>query len=481
MNKEIAHENKYFNELDLKFVNKVIKTSLDIMKTKISVNHLIDPLAKLIFSLAIKSVNERGMFCPEIDLQILVDDKDRLDRFRAFNYPYEVTTVSSLIQYLFKFTAETSLQSIESTIVERFTRQSMDKLVQKMYMELSDSTKSTKEMLRRFSFSLDSLSMQDTTDKKIMSSDDLIKSETDYMNSPLEDVFPTTGIPPIDAVNDGLNAPSLTIISGEEKSGKSSLLYNIAVSSLKQGRAVLFGTIEIPTDEAMRKLVCCYFGLNYNKINKKQYTEEEKKEYLELLQRFKEETKDKIFMFEKDDGMCTKDLEIQVSILEKAGIIIQDIIVDYTLIMRSNNPKFIGNEGLAYIPSELRSLSKKTNTRIFSAAQLHKRDKLIEDITTEDIYFMKNLAHEITYLLFLKTRKRQDGFGNEITESFLKFSPSRQLWDSRIYAFYDIDFDRLQLGNFEIVESTEINKENKRSGYEYSVHQVESENGDVWY
>ena len=56
------NDNKYYNELDLKFTAKVIKSSLSVMQTKISVNHLIDPLAKLVFSLAVKNVNEKGIF-----------------------------------------------------------------------------------------------------------------------------------------------------------------------------------------------------------------------------------------------------------------------------------------------------------------------------------------------------------------------------------------------------------------------------------
>jgi hypothetical protein len=66
------NDNKYYNELDLKFTAKVIKSSLSIMQTKISVNHLIDPLAKLVFSLAVKNVNEKGIFIQEDDLKVLV-------------------------------------------------------------------------------------------------------------------------------------------------------------------------------------------------------------------------------------------------------------------------------------------------------------------------------------------------------------------------------------------------------------------------
>lgn len=454
---------KFVNELDLRFVSKVTKTSLDMMKTKVTVAHLIDPLAKTVFALAMRAVAERGMYCPEIDLQALIDDAERIDRLKGFDYPFEITTVQALLEHIAAHTSESSLTSIENTIIERHVRMSMTRINNKFMIDLSDSTKTTKELLRSYCYSLDTLSMSNSSSRRVLSASDAMKQELDYINSPIEDVFPTTGIPPIDEINSGLNAPSLTILAGEGKSGKSSLLYNIIVDALKQDRVVLFGTIEIPSKEAMRKIICCYYNIDYNKVQKKLWeSEDEKKEYLELVTNFEEMTRDKLIVMDDDEGMCAKDLETQCMILEKAGIIVQDIVVDYTLIMKSNNPRFIGNEGLSYIPAELRQLSKKTNTRVFSAAQLHTRGKNIEDITTEDIYYMKNLSHEITYLLFLKNV--DDG-----KEFYMKFAPSRQLWDTRIYKFPNIDFDTLYLGEFDIVDST-TGKDSKRASEDYVVH-----------
>lgn len=435
--------NKFFNPLDLSYVNKVIKSSLDIMKSKIEVKHMIDPLAKLIFSLAVRAVSERGMFCPEIDLQYLVDDEDRLEKFRAFNYPYTISDTRALLEHINAFVTDASIKSMEATILERFTRNSLLKLSEKLSLDLNDSVKSTKELLRGYSYSLDTLMSSSSSSMQVLTANDAVQQEIDYINSPMADAFPTTGIPIIDMVNSGLNSPSVTIICGESKSGKSSLLYNVCVDSLKQGRTVLFGTIEIPSNECMRKIICCYFNLDYNTINKKLYdTEEEKEQYKLLVEQFREETKDRLFVIDDDNGISCKTLETQCLTLEKAGIIIQDIISDYTLIMKSNNPKLSDKEALQSIPCEMRQLSKKTNTRVFSAAQLHTTSKEFSEVSTEDIYWMKNLAHEVTYILAIKNIKNQD---NTI-DFFMKFLPSRQLWTGEIYKFPMVDFDRLYLG-----------------------------------
>lgn len=453
---------KYFNELDLRLVYKVTRTSLDMMKTKITINHLIDPLAKTIFALAMRAVAERGMFCPEIDLQNLVDDQERIERLKAFDYPFQITTVQALLIHLAEYASDASLLSMEKTICERHIRTSMVRINNKMTVDLVDSSKSVKELLRGYTYSLDTLSMHNDSSRVVLSAADSVKQELDYLNSPIEEAFPRTGIPPIDDVNGGVNAPSLTVLGGQGKSGKSSLLYNVIVESLRQGRVVLFGTIEIPSKEAMRKIICCYYNINYNKVTKKLWeSEDEKEEYLELVKEFEKATKDKLIVMDDDNGLCARDLETQCMILEKAGIIVQDIVVDYTLIMKSNNPKFVGNEALAYIPAELRQLSKKTMTRVFSAVQLHDRDKSIEEITSEDIYFMKNLAHEITYMLFLRNIDN----GNEF---YMKFAPSRQLWDTRIYSFPNIDFDTLELGDFEVVKDSKAGKERSKDEYEVS-------------
>ena len=151
-----SNENKYYNELDLKFTAKVIKSSLSIMQTKISVNHLIDPLAKLVFSLAVKNVNEKGIFIQEDDLKVLVEDSERLDKFKAFNYPFEVTSVIDLIKYINTFNVDSPISSMESAILERYTRNSLFKIKNSLDYDLKDSTKSVKALLRQYSHALDS-------------------------------------------------------------------------------------------------------------------------------------------------------------------------------------------------------------------------------------------------------------------------------------------------------------------------------------
>ena len=433
-------DNKYYNELDLKFTAKVIKSSLSIMQTKISVNHLIDPLAKLVFSLAVKNVNEKGIFIQEDDLRVLVDDSERLDKFKAFNYPFEVTSVIDLIKYINTFNVDSPISSMESAILERYTRNSLFKIKNSLDYDLKDSTKSVKALLRQYSHALDSLMFGTSETRKIVTSHDIIKQEKDHINSPAIKTFPTTGII-IDEVNGGLNAPSTTYVCGKPKSGKSIALYNIACNSLKIGRTVLFGTIEIPAEDALRKMICCYYDLDYDAINKKTASQEELLEYIKYAEAFAEETKDKIYIIDDDDGLCCKDFETYYFQMEKAGIKIDDIICDYTLIMKSNNPKLNKLDSLASIPVEARQLSKKTGTRFFSACQLHERDKELEDINIDDIYYMKTISHECTYLLAIDGHK---DFAN-IFHYKMKFLPSRQSWDSNIYKYQDISQHSMKL------------------------------------
>ena len=199
------NDNKYYNELDLKFTAKVIKSSLSVMQTKISVNHLIDPLAKLVFSLAVKNVNEKGIFIQEDDLRVLVEDSERLDKFKAFNYPFEVTNVVDLIKYINTFNVDSPISSMESAILERYTRNSLFKIKNSLDYDLKDSTKSVKALLRQYSHALDSLMFGTSDTRKIVTSHDILQQERDHINSPAIKTFPTTGLI-IDEVNTGLNS-----------------------------------------------------------------------------------------------------------------------------------------------------------------------------------------------------------------------------------------------------------------------------------
>ena len=457
---------KFFEEIDIQFVKECMKDSLFALKTQITVAHLNDAIAKVVFSLLVKNINEKGVFIPIVDLQILFADEERLEKIAVLQHPHKLTNATDLINYINGFNTEVQVKSLEKTIIERYTRYRLSIVNKDMYNDLDDSTKSIKEILRKASFKIDNLLTNTAEDREIVTCNDIFQQETNYMNSPREADFPTTGWI-IDEANGGLNSPSVSVICALPKAGKSLSLYQATLNSLQQKRTVLFCTIEIPSKECTRKILSSYSQISYMKINKKELDSEEQQLYSNSVKEFSENFKDKFYVMYDLNGISCKDIEIFVKNLERAGIIIEDIVIDYTLLMKSNSPNVAKVEALGNIPAELRQLSQRTNTRIFTACQLGSKasEKTIEDLTFDDIYYMKNLSHEVTYTILLTHDKDK----NNKSDIKMAFLPSRQLWTTTVYRFPDYNPDTLTLGkpievddfeeidsNFNIKEATYI-------------------------
>lgn len=234
----------------------------------------------------------------------------------------------------------------------------------------------------------------------------------------------------------------------------STFLYNAAITSLYQGRTILFATIEIPVEECFRKIMSIYSGVEYNLINKKELNEEQQKEYMAAVQRFSEEFKDKLFIIDDQDGISSKDISLYIDQLEKAGIKVDDVFVDYILIMKGNNVNAKTKiEELLEIPKELRQLSQTHKVRVFSANQLHSKtdDKDISEINFDDVYYTKNLSQEATYTIAIKNTKVGK---TSILQT--KCLPSRQLWTDDIYTYPNFEQSTLTLNEC-VLDNTSVN------------------------
>lgn len=250
----------------------------------------------------------------------------------------------------------------------------------------------------------------------------------------------------------------------------STFLYNAAITSLYQGRTILFATIEIPVEECFRKIMSIYSGVEYNLINKKELNEEQQKEYMDAVQRFSEEFKDKLFIIDDQDGISSKDISLYIDQLEKAGIKVDDVFVDYILIMKGNNVNAKTKiEELLEIPKELRQLSQTHKVRVFSANQLHSKtdDKDISEINFDDVYYTKNLSQEATYTIAIKNTKVGK---TSILQT--KCLPSRQLWTDDVYTYPNFEQSTLTLNEC-VLDNTSVNslvskfKENKSDEDEF--------------
>jgi replicative DNA helicase len=436
--------NEYVNDLDLIFIKHCIETPYVISETKLTIDHLEDVLAKIIFQMMVKTINDKNVFLPAVDLNPLFLDKDRLEKFSHFMHPIELTTVDKLILDFRGMNSDLSVKDIEQTIVDRYNREQLKRIGKKILIQSEDSSKSVKDILREYGYRIDTLLDAASSTRKIISSSDIFQKEVAYLEDDSLTTYSSTGTI-IDLVNGGLNAPALIFFVAPPKEGKSLCLYNSAINSLIEGKVTVFATVEISAEEASRKLLSIYTGIPFSAINKKQLTPEQKEEYLSKVKEFQEMTKDKLFIIDDSEGLSPKDILTYCRHLKRAGIVVEDIFIDYLQLLTPNNPNLDRVSALSVMSQDLRKLSQQTGSRVFSAQQLHgsSSSKEFEDITFDDIYYCKTLAQDATYTIVIRNTKLPDG--SHLFRS--RFLPSRQQWDANIYTFPDYRPETLSLGS----------------------------------
>lgn len=229
----------------------------------------------------------------------------------------------------------------------------------------------------------------------------------------------------------------------------STSLYDLSNKGIRSGKNILFVTIEIPTKEATRKMYANYTKLNYKDIIGKSLSDSDKKHYRDSINNLSEKYNQNFYMIYNKDGVDVKQIEGYVSNLKKSGIEIDTIFIDYLTLLNSVNDKKKSDvEKFMALPKELRVLSQNTNTAIISAGQLDVSTikKKIEDITLEDMHYVKNaLSQEATNVFFLNS---DDESKNSNGKNHLKIKHllGRNGINDLIYSFEDYDYSKVYLG-----------------------------------
>lgn len=356
-------DNIFVSDIDLLYIKNLLEKPFYISETKLTINHFDDVLSRVLFQIMLKAMAEKNSFIPLTDLQPLFNDKDRLEKYSHFGHPIKLISVEDLLVKFREMQTESSHKEIEQTIIERYNRKTLKETAKKMLLEVDDSAKSSKELLRKYGYKLDTLLDSASDSRKTITADDMLSIEIAHLNAPEQDPYPSTGTI-IDLANEGLGAPSLVFFVAAPKNGKSTSLYNSAINSLMQGRTVVFATIEISAEELSRKLLSIYTGVPFASINKRKLTEEQKQEYIKKIEEFKAIAKDKLFILDDSEGISTKDILTYCRHLQRAGIIVEDIFIDYLMLLTPNNPNIQRVEALTIASQDLRKLSQQLNARV---------------------------------------------------------------------------------------------------------------------
>lgn len=431
------------NSTELKFIKKVFDAPITWQESRLKADMFSDPLARVLITEIGMALTKVGTFIPALHLKKLFDDKDRMEKFKSLGYPADIKNLEDLMIFLERYEdEEKTTRALENFIREEFLRRKLKTLFLRGTEDLIDSTVSVAEILRKLSISVDNLMYNEEESVERYSTEEMVAKELQYQLSGEVQLFEETGIAIIDKVAGGVPVPSLNFIVATGKTGKSTGLYNSLIHRLKLGKKCIFATIETNSDETMAKIFSCYTGYEYAKIRQKTLTREEQEDYIEKIKEFGERFKDQLFLYYNKEGCSPKSIEIYWGTLDRSGIKIDDIFADYIGIMQSSDPsKKATVDIMLSLPKEMRILSQKTNTAVFTAQQLNSEAERIsiEEITFDNIYYSKTIFHEATNTIVFKR-----GENNELLTKYL---PSRNNWVDTVYWYPEKDQAKMYLGD----------------------------------
>jgi len=433
------------NIVELSYVYKLMQDNVEFYKTKVKQEHFTDLLAGTLYREIGKAVTQTDGFIPFKHLSELIKDTSRMDDYRKTKYPLEINEPKDIMSFLEANDQDCDMSVLEKNIIKDYKRKQFENMVSKMNEKISVPGFGIEECLRKFSWEIDQMKFDADDGLEFHSMTELVDQEIAYQDSDEVDLMYNFGLDIIDGEVGGTPKPSTNYLLASPKSGKSTALYNLALSNLRDGRNILFVTIEIPTKEATRKLYAHHTGLNYKDIVGKKLSDDHFIYYKSAISQLSDAYNDNFYMIYNKDGVDVKQIEIYCENLKKSGIIIDDIYIDYlTLLNSMDEHKKSDVEKFMSLPKEVRILSQKTNTRVFSAGQLDVGtvNKPIEDVTLSDAHYVKNaLSQEATNVLFMQIEENGDRKDLKI-----KHLLGRLGMNDKVYQFCKYDFNKVTLG-----------------------------------
>jgi replicative DNA helicase len=184
-----------------------------------------------------------------------------------------------------------------------------------------------------------------------------------------------SGFPSLNIILGGLQKGKMYIIGARPSMGKSALAMNIS-EHIAQGSNVLFISLEMSKKEYAQRLMFSRAGVDVNKVNTGNLTEEdilrvkEQKEYL-----------DKLNLFIETRTPCkVSDIELAIINLQSTRGSCDLVVVDYLQLLSPSNKGTKNREvEVAEISRELKSLAVKYNVPIIVLSQLSRALESRED------------------------------------------------------------------------------------------------------
>jgi replicative DNA helicase len=180
-----------------------------------------------------------------------------------------------------------------------------------------------------------------------------------------------TGFADLDAATHGLNKGELFLVCARPGCGKSMFLLSVATNMRRQGKKVLYVSIEMPTEQIWQRTAANWSGLEINKIAEGTLSEEEEALYRKSLDELKKGPGSFVVLDAPNVTVPTIASEIDKMVENTKPDV---VFVDYLGIVRPTEKGLADNISQANIVEDLRAMARMRKIGVFSAVQLN-RDK----------------------------------------------------------------------------------------------------------
>lgn len=199
--------------------------------------------------------------------------------------------------------------------------------------------------------------------------DEVLEKYNQTKQSPLKAWGVKLGFHALDAATFGIAKGEMFIVAGRHGAGKSVFLLSAALNAFRNGKNVIYVSLEMPTEQMWHRVGAAWTGLPVKDIIEGTLDDEKEQLYLEQMEAFK----NSLNRFEVIDcphvTVPTISSELDLIVDKYAPDL---LVVDYLGIIRPTDSKLSDNLAQASVVEEMRALARLRKIALFTAVQLNR-------------------------------------------------------------------------------------------------------------
>ena len=260
---------------------------------------------------------------------------------------------------------------------------------------------------------------------------------------------------------------NLGIIGARPGVGKSALALNYALNFARQGKSVIFVTLEMSKKEVMDRLTANLSKVEHEKIKRKMDLERHEKEKIKKAIEYIET----LDFFVYDRGGMTPDhlSNMTKKIKKKSGV--DAVIVDYLQLMDSGKKNLSGVQEVTYISRKLKQMGQELDIQVLALSQLSRKsvgqDGKPREPQLSDLRESGSIEQDANFVIMMHSEDEEDKFSeHKYVKLFIRKNRSGTMGTVNYTYYgdffeYEEKFFNPETGKFEVVEQLNLDKFDK--------------------